>query len=85
MTKKIYITESQFNELVENKKQLKHNKEKVAKAMIKADRKERRDSDKNYYGDGFKSHTRIGKSGKDYNRNGKGKFRASDIDLDDEY
>jgi hypothetical protein len=82
MGKKIYISENQFNHLIEGKSQ-KNKKQNFAMATIKADRKGRRDADRDIYGDGFKSTTRIAKSEKNYSRKGKNKFRGDNFD--DEY
>lgn len=82
MGKKIYISENQFNQLIEGKSQ-KNKKQNFAMANIKADRKGRRDADRDIYGDGFKSTTRIAKSEKNYSRKGKNKFRGDNFD--DEY
>ena len=81
MSKKIYITETQFKSLTENKK--KAYKKNSTMDYIKADRKGRRESDKEIYGDGFKSTTKIHKSSKNYSRKGKNKFNNNYSDLDD--
>jgi hypothetical protein len=74
MSKKIYITESQFNELMESKK---NNKKKSKKDFemdyVKANRKGRREEERERYGDGFKPTTRVSKSEKSYSRKGKNK------------
>lgn len=74
MNKKIYITESQFNRLVENKKE-NQKKKKAILDYVKADRKARREEAREIYGDGFKSNTRIAASDKKYSRKGKKKFK----------
>ena len=74
MGKKIYITESQLSSIVENKKEDKKKKKELM-TYIKADRKARREMDKEIYGDGFKSTTRVAASDKKYSRKGKHKFK----------
>lgn len=64
-------------------KSQKNKKQNFAMANIKVDRKGRRDADRDIYGDGFKSTTRIAKSEKNYSRKGKNKFRGDNFD--DEY
>jgi hypothetical protein len=81
MNKKIYITESQFNNLVKNKKEDKK-KKKAILDYVKADRKARREEEREIYGDGFKSTTRIANSDKKYNRK-KNKFRYDRFNDDD--
>lgn len=78
MSKKIYISESQFDEFV-NSKCKKNNSD-----YIKADRKGRRESDREIYGDGFKSMHKVHKTSKNYSRKGKNKFTNdfSDEDYD---
>lgn len=72
MSKKIYITENQFNELVENKKKnTKKSKKDFEMDYVKANRKGRRNEERERYGDGFKSTTRVSKSEKNYSRKGK--------------
>lgn len=76
MSKKIYITENQFNSLVEGKKSKKKDKKQdIMMAAVKANRRERREEARERYGDGFKPTTRIAKSEKTYSRKGKNKFR----------
>jgi hypothetical protein len=82
MGKKIYITESQFNNLVESKQE-KKKKKKAILDVVKADRKARREEAREIYGDGFKPTTRVAKSDKVYTRKGKNKFKyggQSDVD-----
>jgi hypothetical protein len=81
MSKKIYITESQFNNLVENKQEQKK-KKKAILDVVKADRKARREEAREIYGDGFKSTTRIAKNSKKYSRKGKNKPRFGEYDND---
>lgn len=72
MGKKIYITENQFTELVENKKKnTKKTKKEFEMDYVKANRKGRRDDERERYGDGFKPTTRVSKSEKNYSRKGK--------------
>ena len=55
MSKKIYITENQFNELMEsNKSNKKKSKKDFTMDYVKANRKGRRDEERERYGDGFK-------------------------------
>lgn len=79
MSKKIYITESQFNNLVKNKQEQKKNKKAILD-VVKADRKSRREEAREIYGDGFKSTTRIAKNVKKYSRKGKNKPRYGEYD-----
>lgn len=81
MNKKIYITESQFTNLVESKKEDKK-KKKAALDYLKADRKARREEERELLGDGFKSTTRIADSDKKYNRK-KNKFRYNRFNDDE--
>lgn len=81
MGKKIYITESQFNNLVESKQEQKK-KRKAILDVVKADRKARREEAREIYGDGFKSTTRIAKNNKKYSRKGKNKPRFGEYDND---
>lgn len=81
MSKKIYITESQFNNLVESKQEQKK-KKKAILDVVKADRKARREEAREIYGDGFKSTTRIAKNSKKYSRKGKNKPRFGEYDND---
>lgn len=74
MGKKIYITESQLNKIVENKKE-NNKKKKQLMDYVKADRKARREIARDIYGDGFKATTRVAKSDKEYSRKGKHKFK----------
>lgn len=74
MSKKIYITESQFNDLVEEGKKPKKNNKGVMD-YVKADRRARREEAREMYGDGFKSNTRVTPSDKKYSRKGKQKFK----------
>lgn len=74
MNKKIYITEAQFNNLFEGKKEDKK-KKKETLDYVKANRKVRREEAREMYGDGFKSNTRVAKSDKHYTRKGKNKFK----------
>ena len=76
MAKKIFITEKQFTKFVGNKPN--KQKKEVDMDYIKADRKGRREKDREIYGDGFKSTTRVHKSDKAYSRKGKNKFYFSD-------
>lgn len=74
MSKKIYITENQFNELMEsNKSNKKKSKKDFTMDYVKANRKGRRDEERERYGDGFKPTTRVSKSEKNYSRKGKNK------------
>lgn len=73
MSKKIYVTESQFNELMETKKSNKKAKKDFTMDYVKANRKGRRDEERERYGDGFKPTTRVSKSEKSYSRKGKNK------------
>lgn len=73
MSKKIYITESQFNELMEAKKSNKKSRKDFTMDYVKANRKGRRDEERERYGDGFKPTTRVSKSEKNYSRKGKNK------------
>jgi hypothetical protein len=70
MAKKIYITEEQFNKLTGKKMK----KNDIIDA-VKANRRKRREEDRDYYGDGFKQTTKISKSEKAYSRKGKNKFK----------
>lgn len=81
MGKKIYITESQFNNLVESKQEQKK-KKKAILDVVKADRKARREEAREIYGDGFKPTTRIAKNSKKYSRKGKNKPRFGEYDND---
>jgi hypothetical protein len=84
--KKIYITENQYNNIVESsQKKYKKSKQDLDKDYIKAHRKQRRDSDRELFGDGFKSTTRINKSEKNYSRKGKNKFDYDNYDEDYDY
>lgn len=74
MSKKIYITESQFNNIVEDKKENKKKKKELM-TYVKANRKARREIDRDIYGDGFKATSRVAASDKTYSRKGKNKFR----------
>ena len=78
MAKKVYITENQLNRIVEsnNKKHNKNNND-INMHCIKANRKKRREEDRDVYGDGFKQTTRVAKSEKAYSRKGKNKFKGS--------
>jgi hypothetical protein len=78
MAKKIYITETQFKNLVETKSKTKKNVVGTQNDYLKADRKARRDMDREMYGDGFKSNTRVHKTAKAYSRKGKNKFNGKD-------
>lgn len=81
--KKIYITENQYNNIVEcSQKKYKKDKEQLNKDYIKAHRKQRRNQDRDLYGDGFKATTRVNKSEKNYSRKGKNKFVYDDEDYD---
>ena len=71
MAKKIYITETQFKELVEPKKHERKNKKDFTMDYVKANRKGRREEERERYGDGFKPTTRVSKSDKNYSRKGK--------------
>lgn len=71
MAKKIYITETQFKELVESKKHERKNKKDFTMDYVKANRKGRREEERERYGDGFKPTTRVSKSDKNYSRKGK--------------
>lgn len=84
MAKKVYITENQFNRLVEsqNKKHNKSNKD-VNMECVKANRKKRREEDRDIYGDGFKQTTRVAKTEKAYSRKGKNKFKGNYFDDED--
>lgn len=82
MNKKIYITESQFNQLVESKKEVKKKKKAIID-YVKADRKARREEAREIYGDGFKPNTRIADSDKKYSRKGKKKFQYDRFDDND--
>lgn len=73
MSKKIYITENQFNELMEAKKKDKKSKRDFEMDYVKANRKGRREEERERYGDGFKPTTRVSKSEKNYSRKGKNK------------
>lgn len=73
MSKKIYVTESQFYELMETKKANKKSKKDFTMDYVKANRKGRRDEERERYGDGFKPTTRVSKSEKNYSRKGKNK------------
>lgn len=73
MSKKIYITENQFNELMEAKKKDKKSKKDFEMDYVKANRKGRREEERERYGDGFKPTTRVSKSEKNYSRKGKNK------------
>lgn len=74
MARKIYITENQFNELMESKKSgNKKSKKDFTMDYVKANRKGRRDEERERYGDGFKPNTRVSKSEKNYSRKGKNK------------
>lgn len=83
MSKKIYITESQFNNLVESKQEQKK-KKKAILDVVKADRKARREEAREIYGDGFKSSTRMTKNAKKYSRKGKNKLRYGEYDNDND-
>lgn len=87
MGKKVYITERQFNNLVESsKKNKKRNKSKkdINMDCVKANRKARREEARELYGDGFKQNTRIAKSEKTYSRKGKNKFKQNFLDYDED-
>ena len=74
MSKKIYITENQFNELMEsNKSNKKKSKKDFTMDYVKANRKGRREEERERYGDGFKPTTRVKKTKKNYSRKGKNK------------
>ena len=84
MAKLIKITESQFRDFIANererinessKKARKKSKKDFEMDYVKANRKGRRDDERELYGDGFKSTTRINKSDKTYSRKGKNKFK----------
>ena len=86
MAKIIKITESQFNDFVRNERERinesgKRNKKKTKKDFeldyVKANRKGRREEERERYGDGFKSTTRVSKSDKTYSRKGKNKFKGN--------
>jgi hypothetical protein len=92
MARIIKITESQFNEFVKNERERlyepgmrtkKKSKQDFETDYVKANRKARRADEKERYGDGFKSTTRINKSDKTYSRKGKNKFKG-DYNNDDE-
>lgn len=78
MAKKVYITENQFNKLIESQNK-KHNKSHndINMDCIKANRKKRREEDRDIYGDGFKQTTRVAKTEKAYSRKGKNKFKGN--------
>lgn len=84
MAKKVYITENQFNRLVEtqSKKHNKYNKD-INMDCVKANRKKRREEDRDIYGDGFKQTTRVAKTEKAYSRKGKHKFKGNYFDDED--
>lgn len=82
MAKKLYITEHQFNSLVESQTK-KNKKEDINMSCIKASRKKRREEDRDIYGDGFKSNTRVSKTVKTYSRKGKNKFNNNYFDDED--
>lgn len=84
MAKKVYITENQFNRLVESqsKKHNKYNKD-INMDCVKANRKKRREEDRDIYGDGFKQTTRVAKTEKAYSRKGKNKFKGDYFDDED--
>lgn len=83
MPKKVYITENQFKELCENqKKHAKKSKKDFEMDYVKANRKGRREEEKERYGDGWKPITRIKKSEKNYSRKGKNKFKGNFPDED---
>lgn len=75
MAKKVYITENQFNTLVEGKNKKQNKKNDTIMKCVKATRKARREEERENYGDGFKPTTRVVKSNKTYSRKGKNKFR----------
>jgi hypothetical protein len=76
MSKKVYITEKQFNRIVENSSTSRnYKKDNTTMDYIKAVRKKRREEDKEFYGDGFKCNTKVRKSEKNYSRKGKNKFK----------
>ena len=79
MGRTIYITENQYNDLVESNSTRSSKKENIM-ASVKANRKKRREEYKDTYGDGFKPTTRISKSEKTYSRKGKNKFNKNFID-----
>jgi hypothetical protein len=82
MDKKIYITETQRNRIIESRQEF-LKKKKELMDYIKADRKARREEAREIYGDGFKSNTRIAASDKKYTRKGKKKFKYDNInDID---
>lgn len=85
MAKLIKITESQFRDFIANererinesgKKARKKSKKDFEMDYVKANRKGRRDDERERYGDGFKPTTRINKSDKTYSRKGKNKFKG---------
>jgi hypothetical protein len=84
MAKKVYITENQFNRLVEsqNKKHNKPNRD-INMDCVKASRKKRREEDRDIYGDGFKQTTRVTKTEKAYSRKRKNKFNGNYFDDED--
>lgn len=82
MARIIRITESQFNDYIRSEKEKLHesgkrNKQKSKKDFemdyVKANRKGRREEERDRYGDGFKATTRVSKSEKNYSRKGKNK------------
>ena len=84
MAKKVYITENQFNSLVESgNKKKKNKKNDINMSCIKAHRKKRREEDRDIYGDGFKQTTRVAKTEKNYSRKGKNKFNSNYFDNED--
>lgn len=86
MAKIIRITESQLKEFVKNNREVfsenKNKKKDFTMDYVKANRKGRREEERERYGNGFKSTTRIAKSNKNYSRKGKNKFSADFSDED---
>jgi hypothetical protein len=75
MAKKIYINEDQYNKFIYSDNKKHYKKEDLAMDCIKANRKARREEERDIYGDGFKQKTKIAKSNKTYSRKGKNKFK----------
>ena len=82
MAKKLYITEKQFNRYFPGGFFLRRisGRSRTAKDCIKANRKKRREEDREIYGDGFKQTTRVAKTEKAYSRKGKNKFKGNYFD-----
>lgn len=83
MGKKIYITESQFSNLVESKQE-KKKKKKAILDVVKANRRARREEAREIYGNGWGNpKTHVATTDKVYTRKGKKKFKYNGQSDDD--